>query len=554
MTKRISILLLSVLLMLLQPAAAHAHFLWLVRTTSDAGDQLHLYFGELAEADDPDLLDRVADAKIQQLSQQGTLQQLMMTKGSESLVAQLGDEAKSSAFLLTHDLGVMTRGDDTFLLKYYAKTGPALGNKVWNSIASSKHLTLDVVPRQVGKTVEVTVVWNGTPVAGAQVKAYGPGIEDFEAESDDKGIAAFPIGKDGIYSIRARHIEDKAGSTADDEYTQTRHYSTLALLVEQPTAEVASESDRKSYSVKVSADNFPSIPEMVTSFGAAIAGDVLYVYGGHTGRAHSYSQETQAHTLRQLDLKNPKAWEAVAEGPGLQGLAMVSHGGKLYRIGGFTAKNKDGEDHDLWSQADVTCFDPSTQQWSELSPLPEPRSSFDAAVLGNSIYVVGGWKMAGDSDSIWHKTAYVLDLASDTQEWKPLPEPPFQRRALSLAAHNGKIYAIGGMQEEGGPTTRVDVFDPATRKWSQGPSLHGEKMDGFGSSAFATGGRLYTTTFSGKLQRLGLDGSVWEVVGELERARFFHRMLPLSESQLVSVGGASMTEGKFDEVDVIELQ
>ncbi len=305
--------------------------------------------------------------------------------------------------------------------------------------------------------------------------------------------------------------------------------------------------------VKVVTDRYPVIPEMVTSFGAAVLGDALYLYGGHKGGAHAYSKSAQAKTLQRLDLKQPKAWVPVAEGPGLQGLAMVAHGGKLYRLGGFSARNAEGEDHDLWSQANVACFDPATKKWTEMSPLPEPRSSFDAAVLGDKIYVVGGWKMAGDAESVWHKTAHVLDLSAANPAWEPLPEPPFQRRALSVAVHDGKVYAIGGMQEKGGPTTRVDIFDPATGKWSQGPNLQGKPMDGFGSSSFATGGRLYASTYSGKLQRLSTDGTAWEVVTELERARFFHRMLPLSDAELVSIGGASMSVGKFEEVDVIDL-
>lgn len=298
---------------------------------------------------------------------------------------------------------------------------------------------------------------------------------------------------------------------------------------------------------------YPAIPEMVTSFGAAITGDALYVYGGHTGRAHSYCQEAQAKTLRRLDLQNPKAWESLDKGPGLQGLAMVAHGGKLYRIGGFTAKNSEGEEHDLWSQAAVSCYDPATKQWTDLSPLPEPRSSFDAAVVGDKIFVIGGWKMSGIEQNQWHKTAYVLDLAEDVPHWKTLPEPPFQRRALAVAAYQGKVYVIGGMQEKGGPTTRVDIFDPAKSEWSQGPSLQGKQMDGFGSSAFATGGRLYASTYSGKLQRLSTGGNSWEVVKQLERARFFHRMLPLSDTQLISLGGASMQSGKFGELDVIDV-
>ena len=306
--------------------------------------------------------------------------------------------------------------------------------------------------------------------------------------------------------------------------------------------------------VSVAANVYPGIPELVTSFGAAISNDALYVYGGHTGRAHEYYAEAQAHTLRKLDLKNPKGWESLGEGPGLQGLAMVAHGGKLYRIGGFTAKNQDGEDQDLWSQPGVACFDPATNKWTDVAPLPEPRSSFDAAVLGDQIFVVGGWTMQGDKDTQWLKTAHVLDLSADVPAWKKLPDPPFERRALSVAAHDGKIFAIGGMQRIGGPSTRVDVYDLKSRTWSQGPSLGGEGMEGFGSSAFAVGGRLYVTTYSGRLQRLAADGKSWESLHTLDRARFFHRLLPLSDNKLLAVGGASMTSGKFDELDVIQVR
>jgi N-acetylneuraminic acid mutarotase len=235
-------------------------------------------------------------------------------------------------------------------------------------------------------------------------------------------------------------------------------------------------------------------------------------------------------------------------------LAMVAHDGKLYRIGGFTAQNKEGDEHDLRSQDGVASYDPAKKIWHQLSPLPEPRSSFDAAVLGDKIYVVGGWNMQGDGDSKWHTTASVIDLKTDAATWKSLPEPPFQRRALSVAAHKGKIYAIGGMQQKGGPTTRVDIYDPASNKWSQGPSLLGKGMEGFGNSAFAVGGRLYVTTMSGNLLRLASDSKSWETMRQLEQTRFFHRMLPLSDHQLLSVGGASMSEGKFEEIDVIDVR
>jgi hypothetical protein len=291
----------------------------------------------------------------------------------------------------------------------------------------------------------------------------------------------------------------------------------------------------------------------VTSFGGAIVDGNVYIYGGHTGGAHSYSNEEQGRQVLRLNLEEG-GWEALADGPPLQGLALVAHGDKLIRIGGFTAQNAAGEENDLWSQDSVAAFDLTSNEWSDLPPLPESRSSFDAAVLGDVVYVIGGWSLAGSEESVWHTTAWAMDLSADSLAWESVPTPPFQRRALAVAAHEGKIYAIGGMQSEGGPTRQVDVLDTASGEWTLGPELIGEEgMTGFGASAFATGGRLYVSTHDGTLQRLTEDGSAWEVISQTPTARFFHRMLPIDDGRLLVVGGANMGQGKFAEVEVLNV-
>ena len=83
---------------------------------------------------------------------------------------------------------------------------------------------------------------------------------------------------------------------------------------------------------------------------------------------------------------------------------------KLIRIGGFTAMNKEGDDHDLHSQNQVAAFDVATKTWSDLPALPEPRSSLDAAILGDFVYVVGGWKLSGESsDNQWLSLIHISD-------------------------------------------------------------------------------------------------------------------------------------------------
>ncbi len=75
-------------------------------------------------------------------------------------------------------------------------------------------------------------------------------------------------------------------------------------------------------------------------------------------------------------------------------------------------------------------------------------------------------------------------------------------KQISLAMHKGRLYVMGGMQEKGGTTTQVAVFDPAANAWGSAPALHGTGMEGFGTSAFATGDRLVVTTMSGSIQTL----------------------------------------------------
>lgn len=291
------------------------------------------------------------------------------------------------------------------------------------------------------------------------------------------------------------------------------------------------------------------LPVGLTSFGAAIVDQALYVYGGHTGEAHSYSREEQSARLQRLELGSNSKWQTISEDQRLQGLALVPHGTDLIRIGGFSARNKEGEEADLQSTSSVRRFDTRTGTWTDLASLPEPRSSLDAVILGDEIYVVGGWSLTGGDKSNWLETAWSLDLSDASNTWTPLPSPPFRRRAIALAAHDGKVYALGGMNPDG-PTTDAQVYDPATRHWSAVPQLPGKPFEGFGASAWSWKGQLFVSTNQGHLLRLTQDGDAWQDAGELQSKRLFHRMLPHAEG-LILVGGVNMEEGKYHELELV---
>ncbi|WP_291172285.1 hypothetical protein [Gimesia sp.] len=298
------------------------------------------------------------------------------------------------------------------------------------------------------------------------------------------------------------------------------------------------------------------LPEPLTSFGAAVLGDYLYVFSGHDGDAHGEGSDLLADHFRRIKVDDPQAhWEELAKHHPAQSTALVTDGKYLYRIGGLSFLNSSGEETNFNSTQFFSRYDVDTDAWTELAPLPEPRSSLDAAVLGRSIYVAGGWNLQGESsrDAPWHADILRFDLDQPEAGWQTIKGPGYNTRALSLAAFDGKIYLLGGIQERG-ISRKVSVYDPQTDNWSAGPELKADSSTaGFATSSFATGGHLYYTGGSGIVYRLNADKSDWEVADRLLFPRMFLRLLPLSEQRLIALGGTSMNAGRIGIVESLRV-
>lgn len=287
------------------------------------------------------------------------------------------------------------------------------------------------------------------------------------------------------------------------------------------------------------ASPYAPLPRKVSSFGACVCNDHVYVYGGHSGRPHSYSVATISNQFARIPLAGGK-WEELPSGPAVQGTALVAHQGKLYRLGGMQPRNQRGELADNHSLASCASYDPATRKWQALPDLPEPRSSHDAVVLGDRIYIFGGWSMlGGDRKPNWLSKGLVLDLTQSPLRWKEI-EQPFQRRALGVAALNGKIYVLGGLQARGGLTNGIDIYDPASGKWTTGPEMPG-KGAGFSAAPAVVDNRLYISTNDGKLHVLDRAGKTWEPIGKQQVARHVNRMVPGARGTLLILGGNSST-------------
>jgi len=187
--------------------------------------------------------------------------------------------------------------------------------------------------------------------------------------------------------------------------------------------------------------------------------------------------------------------------------------------------------------ADCARFNPMSMQWEWLAPMPEARSSHDVVVVGDTLYVIGGWNMLGELEgNVWPDFMLTLDLTDPLAAWRRVPQP-FARRALITAVHDGRIYVMGGMDDADEVSREVDIYDPSTGKWSRGPELLGElPVAGFASAACELDGRLYCSVAGGELMRLSDDGGAWELVGT-HTPRIVHRLVPW-RGEIYVVGGA----------------
>lgn len=299
----------------------------------------------------------------------------------------------------------------------------------------------------------------------------------------------------------------------------------------------------------------PELPQPATSFGAALADGWLYVYGGNTGKAHEFNRECVKGDFFRLKLPDGAAWEKLPGGTALLSSSLVAHEGKIIRLGGMNARNAKGAKNDLHSTSEVMRFDPATQKWDALPPLPEPRSSHDAVVDGDTLYVGGGWQLAGDDGegihATWHQTLLALDLRAPEKGWQKMAQP-FQRRAIAAVAHGGRLWFLGGMDSADEPSRAVDWFEPKTGQWGRGPELPEGAMAGFGIAGCAAGGKVLASPLSGKISALSADGTKWEEIAQLTPARFFHRLLPLADGRLIAVGGSNR-QGHVRALELVSL-
>jgi len=132
------------------------------------------------------------------------------------------------------------------------------------------------------------------------------------------------------------------------------------------------------------------------------------------------------------------------------GLGVVAVNGKIYAIGGSTENHKEGFDNAHRAEFVGTneCYDPVTDTWVTLADMPTPRSNFAIAAYQGKIYCIGGINgtKLDDHYGMFPQIVYcdiveVYDIAANS--WSTRASVPYSTYRMSAASVvGGKIFFV----------------------------------------------------------------------------------------------------------------
>jgi N-acetylneuraminic acid mutarotase len=140
--------------------------------------------------------------------------------------------------------------------------------------------------------------------------------------------------------------------------------------------------------------------------------------------------------------------------------------------------------------AQVDVYDPATDRWSRAPDLPVALHHAGAGVLGDRLYVVGGY-----AGATWTPQAAVYSLGPGETSWRAEPPLAGPRGALAVASDGRRLVAVGGL--EAGDARRTEILEAGAAAWRPGPDLAIQREH---LGATFAGGRVYAV--AGRMRSL----------------------------------------------------
>jgi hypothetical protein len=128
--------------------------------------------------------------------------------------------------------------------------------------------------------------------------------------------------------------------------------------------------------------------------------------------------------------------------------------GQVYSISGVV-------DGNVSAAGDV--YDPATNAWTPIAPMPAAVEAAQGTFVGDKLYVTGGWDASGTDVT----STYVYDPARDV--WSTVADLPVAVSGGAAASLDGQLYVVGGCTTDAcvPASAAVYSYDPGTNAWTR---------------------------------------------------------------------------------------
>lgn len=168
------------------------------------------------------------------------------------------------------------------------------------------------------------------------------------------------------------------------------------------------------------------MPTARSSPAAAVIDGKIYVAGGSpVGRAFEAYDPKTDKWIQLLPMPTPR-----------NHLAATAIGGKFYAVGGRPPLTLNV----------LEVFDPSSNTWSTLAPMPTGRSGIAGAVVKDCLYVFGGEGNVNHPQGVFPQNEVYNPKTNTWESLAPMPTP---RHGIGAAVIGDKIYIPGGANVQG---------------------------------------------------------------------------------------------------------
>jgi N-acetylneuraminic acid mutarotase len=243
----------------------------------------------------------------------------------------------------------------------------------------------------------------------------------------------------------------------------------------------------------------PPLPIPLDHSGADIFNQKIYLVGG---------KGIDSQTSNRVFVYDPviNKWDERKSMPTARYALTVDFvDGTLFAIGG---KNKQLMGYARETLDTNEAYIPAADMWVTKAPMPTPRHHAASAVVAGELYVIGG------RNTNFLQRLYLNDnemYDPKTNSWQKLEPMPTNRSASDTTVVDGRIHVFGGeICDEGGKSNKVfndhEVYNTKTKKWNidlkMPTARHGPSVQFSNNYIFVIGGGVQPCTSQSQLNEI----------------------------------------------------